>query len=194
MTREGPSGGGATRRRFGAGLAATAASLVGAACAAAPRPAAAAAGGGTRGLSMRHLGTGEAFEAVYYAGGRHLPGAAEAIARLLRDWRTGEAHPIDPALPDLLWALLRQLGTAGPVHVTCGYRTPATNALLRREGHGVSTTSLHMRGMAVDLLVPGRDTAAVRDAAVSLAGGGVGHYPGRGFVHLDTGPVRRWQG
>jgi uncharacterized protein YcbK (DUF882 family) len=28
---------------------------------------------------------------------------------------------------------------------------------------------------------------------MALGGGGVGYYPRDGFVHVDTGPVRRWQ-
>ena len=28
--------------------------------------------------------------------------------------------------------------------------------------------------------------------AIALAGGGVGYYPKDGFVHVDTGSVRRW--
>jgi uncharacterized protein YcbK (DUF882 family) len=32
----------------------------------------------------------------------------------------------------------------------------------------------------------------LRAAALSLHQGGVGSYPKRGFVHIDSGPVRRW--
>jgi uncharacterized protein YcbK (DUF882 family) len=46
--------------------------------------------------------------------------------------------------------------------------------------------------MAVDLTIPGRPLRAVRAAALDLRRGGVGYYPGTGFVHLDTGPVRAW--
>jgi uncharacterized protein YcbK (DUF882 family) len=31
-------------------------------------------------------------------------------------------------------------------------------------------------------------------AATTLGGGGVGYYPSSGFVHLDVGPVRHWDG
>jgi uncharacterized protein YcbK (DUF882 family) len=46
--------------------------------------------------------------------------------------------------------------------------------------------------MAADVRLPGVPLATLRDAALDLARGGVGYYPGNGFLHLDTGPVRRW--
>ena len=74
-----------------------------------------------------------------------------------------------------------------------GYRSPATNALLKAtRGGGVATRSLHMTGQAIDVRLPGTALADVRDAAVALQLGGVGYYPGSQFVHLDTGRVRRW--
>jgi uncharacterized protein YcbK (DUF882 family) len=32
----------------------------------------------------------------------------------------------------------------------------------------------------------------LRDVALALQRGGVGHYGDSDFVHVDTGPVRRW--
>ena len=106
-------------------------------------------------------------------------------------------RPTDLDLLDLLWALRRRLDAEDrPLEVVCGYRAPETNAMLRRRngrgGGGVARDSLHLRGMAVDLAVPGRSLGEVRAAAVGLRRGGVGHYPRSGFVHLDTGPVRCW--
>jgi uncharacterized protein YcbK (DUF882 family) len=46
--------------------------------------------------------------------------------------------------------------------------------------------------MAVDIRVPGRPLAAVRDAAKTLRAGGVGYYPDSDFVHVDVGRVRYW--
>ena len=74
----------------------------------------------------------------------------------------------------------------------CGYRSPATNRMLRQTRRGVARNSLHMRGMAIDLQVPGRSLATVRRAAMSLRGGGVGYYPRSQFVHIDTGDIRYW--
>ena len=39
---------------------------------------------------------------------------------------------------------------------------------------------------------PIKYTTDLRDAGLALGRGGVGYYPESDFVHLDTGPVRRW--
>ena len=145
-----------------------------------------------RSLLLQHLHTGERLRTTYFADGRYLPEAMRAAAHHLRDWRQDLARPVDPKLLDLLWSLRRRLDTSGPIDVLCGYRSPATNALLRRTSRGVARNSLHMRGMAIDLRVPGRSLRSLRAAAASLKGGGVGYYPRSGFVHVDTGDVRYW--
>src|SRR3954469_11812483 len=124
-----------------------------------------------RSLRLQHLCTGEALEVTYVADGRYRPEALAAVARLLRDWRTGDTHPVAPDLLDLLWAVRERLGSAAPLGVTCGYRTPETNALLASEHYPASRASLHVRGMAVDLRVADREPSAVRDAALGLGAG-----------------------
>ncbi|QLK87136.1 DUF882 domain-containing protein [Arsenophonus endosymbiont of Aphis craccivora] len=32
----------------------------------------------------------------------------------------------------------------------------------------------------------------IRKAALKMRAGGVGYYPNSNFVHIDTGPVRKW--
>lgn len=145
-----------------------------------------------RSLSMHHLHTGESLNATYYAGGRYLGESVRAFSWLLRDWRESRAKPVDPELLDLVWALRQRLDTTAPIQIVCGYRTPQTNAFLRRRSEGVARNSLHLRAMAIDLKVPGRPLRQVRSAAVSLRGGGVGYYPASDFVHVDTGQVRTW--
>ena len=77
------------------------------------------------------------------------------------------------------------------MQVVSGYRSPATNALLRADDPGgVAERSLHLTGEAVDLCFEGRSLRRVRDAALALNGGGVGYYPKSGFVHVDVGRPR----
>jgi len=99
---------------------------------------------------------------------------------------------MDPALLDLLYGLRSALGSEERFHVISGYRSPKTNAKLASNSSGVAKKSFHMRGMAIDVALPGRDLVDLRDAAWALQLGGVGYYPKSGFVHVDTGPVRRW--
>jgi uncharacterized protein YcbK (DUF882 family) len=143
-------------------------------------------------LAFRNLHTGETVAVVYRADGQLDLGALREIDWVLRDFRTGEARPMDRRLLDLLWRLRSALDTTEPYEVISGYRSPATNTMLRRSGRGVARGSLHTRAMAVDVRLPGRSLAALRDIALALRLGGVGYYPASDFVHVDVGRVRFW--
>jgi len=146
-----------------------------------------------RALSFDHTHTGEHISLVYSLGDQVLPQAQSALDRFLRDHYSGQVGLIDPQLFDLLFELRRTLGTDNAFQVISGYRSPATNALLRRtRGGGVAKHSLHMDGKAIDIRIPDVPLADLRDAAISLGGGGVGFYETENFVHVDTGRVRRW--
>ncbi len=88
----------------------------------------------------------------------------------------------------------RGLGHKGQVRIISGYRSPETNQALRKTGGGVAKKSYHMKGgEAIDFnLEGGVPLSKIRNAAHELRLGGVGYYPKSGFVHIDTGPVRRW--
>ena len=147
---------------------------------------------GVRALSFNVLHSGEKAAVEYWADGNYLPDALARINYLLRDFRDGEVHVIEPSLLDLLVVLRGRLETVEPYDVICGYRSPATNALLRTEYSGVAAKSLHMKGMAADICIPGRPLKTLHAAAVALRGGGVGYYPHEDFVHVDVGRVRYW--
>lgn len=143
-------------------------------------------------LSFRHTHTDESLSVVYRSGGQYLPGALAQINHLLRDFRTGEIQPIDPALLDILHHVGNTCG-GRRFEIISGYRSPVTNAMLKKTGGGgVAKHSLHMEGRAIDVRIPGLDSAHLRDAAHALGLGGVGYYPVENFVHLDTGRVRSW--
>ncbi|MBN9589401.1 MAG: hypothetical protein BGN85_07040 [Alphaproteobacteria bacterium 64-11] len=158
-----------------------------------PAPALAALGD-RRSLSFANLHTGEKLAVTYWANGDYVPGALAQVDTILRDFRTGETHPIAPDLLDLLALLRNRMETGEAFEVISGYRSPATNAKLRgaHEHSGVASHSLHMQGMAIDVRLNSRPLAALRDAALSLRGGGVGYYPSSDFVHVDVGRIRRW--
>jgi uncharacterized protein YcbK (DUF882 family) len=179
------------RRAFlGLGLAAGAA-LLPVRAAAASRSAAAP----VRILRFFNIHTGERLTAEYCCGGVYQPDALEAIDFILRDFRANAIKPIDRDLLDLLHALHGRLDVNQPFHVISGYRTAATNAMLQARGgstSGVASSSLHIKGQAIDIRVPGVPLDHLRAAARSLELGGVGYYPSSNFVHVDTGRVRFW--
>jgi uncharacterized protein YcbK (DUF882 family) len=147
---------------------------------------------GARRLSFYSLHTEELLSTVYWQDGRLVPAARTEIDWHLRDFRTGDVHVIDPDLLDLLHQLGRALAYDGPIHVISGYRSPQTNAMLAAQSGGVAKNSYHVRGMAIDIRLPGRPLREVQQAALELKLGGVGFYPKSDFVHVDTGPVRSW--
>jgi uncharacterized protein YcbK (DUF882 family) len=147
-----------------------------------------------RRLAFSNLHTGETLSVAYWERGAYVPDALRAVDNVLRDFRTGEVHSIEPRLLDLLVALSGKVERREPFEVISGYRSPATNAALHALTDGVATHSLHMDGRAIDIRVGGVELAQLRDAALSLSLGGVGYYPTSDFVHVDVGRVRRWSG
>jgi uncharacterized protein YcbK (DUF882 family) len=151
-----------------------------------------AAGRGARSLSFVHTHTLERLSATYFASGSYDLDSLAALSRFLRDHRTGDIHPIDPPLFDMLFDLRAAVGGEGPFQVISGFRSPRTNAELRARSRGVAAGSLHVAGKAIDVRLAGIDCTALRDAAIRLQRGGVGCYASSDFVHLDTGRFRTW--
>ena len=143
-------------------------------------------------LSFYNLHTTERLTTVYWADGQYIPESLSDINRTLRDYRNGEICEIAPRLLDTLWEVRLRLETTEPFELISGYRSPATNAMLRSQGHGVAENSLHLKGMAADIRIPGRSLGLLRRTAISLEAGGVGYYPASQFVHIDVGRIRTW--
>jgi uncharacterized protein YcbK (DUF882 family) len=173
------------RRGFLRGLGAAAAGLT-------ASRAALAGGSERRAISLVHTHTGEQLSTVYYEAGAYRAAALQQVNQLLRDFRTDALYPIDPGVLDRLYRLQSAAGSDEPFQVICGYRSPVTNEALRRASSGVAEHSLHMEGRAIDVRLPGIDTARLALLARSQQGGGVGFYRVSDFVHVDTGRVRIW--
>lgn len=145
-----------------------------------------------RGLAMKNLHTNETIAAIYWRNGKYDKGAWKEINHFLRDWRTDDVVPIDLRTVDILHGICDRLGASRKVEILCGYRSPKTNAMLRRNSSGVAKKSLHLQGRAIDFRIPGHNLHKVHRAALALEAGGVGLYSRSNFIHIDTGPVRNW--
>ena len=145
-----------------------------------------------RSLSLYNPNTKEALDTTYWSNGNYVRKALADISHIMRDRRTGEIKRIDPRLLDVLHAIGMQLKTQEPFHIMSGYRSPQTNALLRKRGRAAAANSFHMQGKAVDICLPKCGLSSLRRVSSSLRSGGVGYYPRSGFVHVDVGPVRYW--
>jgi len=158
--------------------------------AAAPRE---AQTGAAKRVALFNLHTGEQLDVEFFRGG-YVPDSLAAIQVLLRDFRTGERHAIDPHLIATIHDVARSINADPVFSVISGYRSPQTNAQLRARSSGVAAHSLHIEGRAIDVRLAGVDCRALATAAESLARGGVGYYRASNFVHLDTGGLRTWRG
>lgn len=117
----------------------------------------------------------------------------DALARLqhaFRDLRVDAPGPIPGLLLDMLSLIQERIGYTRPLRVISGYRTPQTNAMLPF----AAPNSLHMRGMAADIVVPGMAQADVHAHAAALSNHlgfmGIGWYGS--FTHVDIGPKAAW--
>jgi uncharacterized protein YcbK (DUF882 family) len=146
----------------------------------------------SRKLDFEHTHTGERLSIKYFDDGAYIAEALAKVNHVLRDFRTGDIHAMDPNLLDLLHHLAGLTRTRKPFQVISAYRSPATNGMLRQRTQGVAAGSLHMRGQAIDIRLEDVPLATLRSAAIIAHRGGVGYYPASEFVHVDTGRVRTW--
>ena len=150
-------------------------------------------GSEVRCLSLYNTHTGETLRKVaYWEQGVYLKDALSVINVLLRDHRADSVKPIDPGAIDLLFALQDKFDCQCPIEIISVYRSPETNAKMSRKSRGNAKRSYHMQGKANVLRIHEVPLRKLRQAAFALVRGGVGYYPRSNFVHVDTGPVRRW--
>ncbi len=98
----------------------------------------------------------------------------DRAAHVMRDTSTGNEHPIEPRLLDLVYRLQVRF-QAHEIRIISAYRTPRNGA-----------TSNHGKGRAMDLVVPGASDEEVAKLAREQGFAGVGIYPVSGFVHVDV--------
>lgn len=136
--------------------------------------------------------TGERLDTIYWIEGEYIPEAMREIDLFMRDWRTNEVKRFDNRTVDILAASHSLLECRTPYLLLSGYRSPATNSMLRSKSRSVARNSLHMKGQATDIRVEGRSVSQIARAATSCSAGGVGRYSRSNFVHIDCGDVRTW--
>ena len=145
----------------------------------------------TRSISLKQMHTGETLTVTYKRNGRYVPEAMRKINYMMRDWRRDESIKMDPRLIDLVYDVHKAVGSRAPIEILSGYRSPVTNAALRRRSRNVAKFSQHMVGKALDFRIPDVPVRRVRETAMRMQRGGVGYYRGT-FVHLDVARVRSW--
>lgn len=148
--------------------------------------------GDIRRLKMYSRRTGESLDLIYWIEGDYMKDALTEVNWFMRDWRRDRSRAIDTRTVDIIAATQQLLDTPTPFLMLSGYRTPETNALLRKRSRGVAKNSLHVKGQAADLRMQGKSVRQVARAAASCVAGGVGRYSRSNFVHIDCGEKRLW--
>ena len=161
--------------------------------------------------------TGEQIRQVYWRDGQLIQSGYEAISWFMRDVRfermlkakdrrihkaldAGRIERehltpwmlMDPVILDILYAYcawLHSFNINEPVVLTSALRHMLTNELTE----GAARDSWHVKGGAADIVIPSVPTANAAAFGKWLAGGGVGLYASKRFVHLDRGRVRAWK-
>lgn len=119
----------------------------------------------------------------------------EAIARIRRAMRSrGDDGPGAASLRliEVLGYVERYTG-GRPLRLQSGYRSPAYNEGLRKQGAKAASGSLHTEGLAADLAFGEPDLLRLWHRLRRLGCCGAGYYAREGFVHVDVGRPRFWE-
>jgi uncharacterized protein YcbK (DUF882 family) len=154
----------------------------------------AVANGDTRTVILSNQHTNESGSFTFMVNGVYDSGTLDKLNYFCRDWRLNEPTKMDPHLFDVIWEVYRESGSTQPIDVLSAYRSPQTNAMLRRRSRQVAEHSQHMQGKAIDAHFLDVSTGRIRDVAMRMQAGGVGFYPtgNTPWVHIDSGSVRYW--
>jgi uncharacterized protein YcbK (DUF882 family) len=115
----------------------------------------------------------------------------QRIASIFRSRSDQKTHRVDIILIELLDHLQDHF-EADSIELISGYRSRPFNAALAKSSGDVAEESMHVHGRAADVHIDEVTEEIVADYVRSLKVGGVGYYPARDFVHIDTGDVRNW--
>ena len=147
-------------------------------------------------LWMVRMDTGEEYKEAYADHGRLVVPGYNRLCHALRDLREVPASQvvrIDVKLLNLLFATQQWMKIhkqQRPLVITSAYRSRRTNSQIE----GAAKNSMHQEGKAVDFYIDGLPVKYLSDLTKFFREGGVGMYPNRHFVHVDTGVQRFWRG
>ncbi len=147
-------------------------------------------------LWMVRMDTGEEYKEAYAEQGRLVVPGYNRLCHALRDLREkpdSQVVRMDVKLLNLLFATQQWMKVhkqQRPLVITSAYRSRRTNGLIE----GAAKNSMHQDGKAVDFYIDGLPVKRLADLVKFFQEGGVGMYPDRHFVHVDTGELRFWRG
>lgn len=142
-------------------------------------------------LRLYNQNTRENFDVQLFVGSQWNANALKVCDWLMRDWRQNLLVDCDRRIYAALYVIQRVFSQEGRIEIHSGYRSEATNSLLREMGYGAAPNSMHKQAKAVDFSIKGVNHRTIARAAWNLNLGGIGLYDG--WVHLDTrGKAVKW--
>lgn len=144
-------------------------------------------------INVKSPGLGDRAKVTYrLSDGTYDEVALAKVQRVFRSKGDGKQGEIDLRLVELLAWLQGQTGVA-ELSLISGYRSPAYNERLRRNGVQAASASLHTQGMAADVAFPRKGLKPLWLQVRELECCGAGYYASNGFLHVDTGQPRFWE-
>lgn len=119
--------------------------------------------------------------------------STRTAARFLRDHYTNSPTKMEPRLLEIIASACTHFDR-DTAFVVSAFRHPKYNLILRKKGRQVARNSQHTHGTAIDFWIPRVSTRTLHAWAKAQQIGGVGLYLDSGFIHMDTGKVRYWNG
>ncbi len=117
---------------------------------------------------------------------------------LLRDVKYNTMAYMDLKLLDLICAIqawIKYYNINPEFQILSGLRTVEHNRSLLSPGkrnESSALNSMHIYGKAIDFYIPNLSVKQIAKIADIFQAGGIGLYPQRNFIHLDTGRIRKW--
>ena len=145
-------------------------------------------------LNLRNVNTSETYSYRIKASFFDSELNYDVLDYFFRDWRENKTIKMDRGvIKNFLKICETLLGSDGEleVDITSGFRTKKTNEILRQSSSRVAKNSMHLIGRAIDFKVRNRSIQNLEEVAKKITPGGLGVYSG--FIHIDTGPYRRWR-
>lgn len=143
-------------------------------------------------LWLTRRSCGEEYKEVFFSNGKYNFDSYKRFCKIMRDLRDeDQIVSIDANLLNALYKIQNTLlgfGIRKPLNINSGYRSKKTN----ENTEGAAKNSFHTKGRAVDISNESIDSGLIGTLGMIMASGGVGFYPNKNFIHLDTGNKRQW--
>lgn len=144
-------------------------------------------------LLLYNAHTHERLALTYRDGqGRYDRTAISDLNTFMRCHHSNTVAAMDLRVIEILNAIRAQVGDEKEVIVHSAYRSPEYHMHLIRQNRRAARHSFHVSAQAIDFHIEGVSLRELRQHALRLGRGGVGYYPRRGFLHIDSGPPRYW--